>query len=160
MLELGKNSYISVEESTEIISNYFGDAYLNFWDSLTSNQKELELVKSTKKIDSLLFVGYKKYENQYLQFPRVHNIKEKIKQEDLLLEYDLNVKLAVIDNMVSFFNIEENKKNLLVKKGIKKFKLENFEETYSDNIEKIKNVCSDNTYIYLSEWINGTFEVL
>ncbi len=69
MIEVNKNSYISLEEANEYFAGRLGADY---WDTLDDTQKEKALITATKRIDTLSFIGSKQKPKQPLQFPRFY----------------------------------------------------------------------------------------
>lgn len=62
------NSYVTLTQANEIISNKYG--HLNLWDDLTEEGKNRVLIQATRDIDNNNFIKTKYYTNQNLQFPR------------------------------------------------------------------------------------------
>lgn len=74
MLTVGKDSYVTLEEANDIISENFisTDEVYVFWQGLSDSDKEALLRSSRRSIDSLKFTGRRKVPGQILEFPRVN----------------------------------------------------------------------------------------
>ena len=72
MLEVGKNTYVTIEEATEYIeNNYSAKNILRVhWSVCPDEYKEQYLRKSMIEIEALPFVGRKTIWSSELQFPR------------------------------------------------------------------------------------------
>lgn len=75
MLVINENSYVTVEEADNYITSHFlsDDEYRVKWISLSVEDKETCLIRSTQALDNLKYIGRKKGA-QKLQFPRIMNI--------------------------------------------------------------------------------------
>ena len=75
MLVVNENSYCTVAEADEYMTSHFlsDDEYLIKWLSLSEEDKEVCLIRSTQALDNLKYIGRKKG-IQKLQFPRVMNL--------------------------------------------------------------------------------------
>ena len=74
MLELGVNTYCSLEDADSLVKQLFpiGDN-LAYWNALNEEQKEQLLINSASEIEKLPIAGVKLFWNQPLQFPRRSN---------------------------------------------------------------------------------------
>lgn len=72
-LEVGIDSYVTLEEANEYISKHFAsdDKLLINWNERTDNDKEAKLRESCESINNLKFRGKRKGVGQELEFPRV-----------------------------------------------------------------------------------------
>lgn len=70
-MEVGKDSYLSVEHANEIVTNRFMDDEdeYSIWSSLSDNNKAILLVRATTEVDKYNFIGRRLYESK-LKFPR------------------------------------------------------------------------------------------
>lgn len=103
MIELYKNSYVTVEDA----DNYFSQKLdADFWEELDTVQKEKALITASRQIDLLPFLGVKFELNQPMSFPRI--IQGKI--------YDMldKVKEAVCEQAVYLLS-ENYKQNSNIK---------------------------------------------
>jgi hypothetical protein len=72
MLELYKDSYVTLEETNEYFENNFNetDTIRIHWEVLTDEEKENYIKKSAREIDGLNLKGYKNISGQKMAFPR------------------------------------------------------------------------------------------
>lgn len=72
MLEINKNTYVSLEEVNDyILSNYhYTDTIRIHWEVIDDAEKEIYIKKSAKEIDGLNLKGYKNVGGQLMAFPR------------------------------------------------------------------------------------------
>lgn len=74
MLEVGVNTYCTLEEANKLIkSNYPIGDFAAYWVGLTDEQKEQILINSAIEMETLPVAGAKVFYNQPLQFPRKSN---------------------------------------------------------------------------------------
>jgi hypothetical protein len=79
MIEVGKNSYVTIDEATTYLSSML-DA--NEWTSADNETKEKALISATRNIDREKLNGKKYSDDQVLQFPRLadgENIPQVVK---------------------------------------------------------------------------------
>jgi len=73
-IELYKNSFVTLEDAQV----YFEERYdSNEWFELDDKEKEQLLIQSSKKINSLDFVGEKLEKSQPMEFPRDYDLPGK-----------------------------------------------------------------------------------
>lgn len=74
-LNVGVDSFVSVEDADKYVSETYTNtnAYRVKWDSLSVDDKEILLRRSTRALNRLKYVGRTKQYNQKLAFPRVLN---------------------------------------------------------------------------------------
>lgn len=116
MLEVGKNTYVTIEEATEYIEeNYSPKNILRaHWDVCPDEYKEQYLRKSMIEIESLPFVGWKTIWTGPLQFPRtLMNAPLYVMHNPIYLMYNnnayevpLQVKQAEIENALGIIKKE------------------------------------------------------
>lgn len=72
-LEIGVDSYVSLEEANVLVSNYFvsTNSVRVKWESLSDSDKEALLRHSCRSINNLKFNGRRVKTGQRLEFPRV-----------------------------------------------------------------------------------------
>lgn len=75
MLNVGVDSYVTLEEANELISSYFTSSDKAFikWNELSDNDKEVLLRSSCRDINALKFEGRRASIGQKLEFPRVES---------------------------------------------------------------------------------------
>lgn len=72
MLEVGVNSYITIEGANDIVKKHL-DKYnglRSFWEILEDEEKEMYLIRAVEEMETVSFVGRKYRPTQALQFPR------------------------------------------------------------------------------------------
>lgn len=76
MLEVGLNSYCTVDEADEYIRSHFisTSEEVEIWDALSLDDKEVYLITSAESLNGLSFKGRKKIAGQALAFPRVSGL--------------------------------------------------------------------------------------
>lgn len=164
MIVVGENSYIDVNYMDEYISKYAGfqSPVIEAWDNLEDEQKEMLLIKSAIEIDSLDFIGCKKYKNQVLQLPRHTDITSVCK--DGVWEFNNYIKFAQAENVVSLIEAKYTGNGGRAKRileGVKSFSLDGFSETYGDVVDtRLSRVSSPESIKFLSSWLNGGFDIL
>ena len=74
-LEVGVNSYVTLEEADDIVDSMFmsTNELSVFWKTLSNNDKSAVLNKSRISIDNLKLDGRRASTSQRLEFPRVRN---------------------------------------------------------------------------------------
>ena len=77
-LEVGVNTYVTLEEANGILEAVFDNEE---WQSLTTEQKTVALINAATKLDNMYLKGAKLSENQEMQFPRdwETDVSEKVK---------------------------------------------------------------------------------
>ena len=74
MLNVGENTYVTLEEANKIVEESFPlGSKKDYWNGLTDEQKEYLLIESTEEMELLVVNGIKCNVNQKLQFPRRTN---------------------------------------------------------------------------------------
>lgn len=75
MLVVNENSYVSLADAEQYISEHFvsDDEYRVKWNTLTNDDKEVWLIRSTQALNNLKYLGRKKGV-QRLEFPRIMNL--------------------------------------------------------------------------------------
>ncbi len=129
-LTVGTNTYISLADAeTYITSNYLSTSKESvIWAALSTQDKEVYLIRSCKKIDSQRLVGMKIDSSQTLAFPRSIyslNARAYIDQSDVPVE----VKYAQVEEALSLV-LGTPKRLELQRQGVKSFRLGDLYEEY------------------------------
>ncbi len=97
MLEINKNTYVTVSEADEMIRQRLNryDGLRLFWEVLDDEEKESYLLRAAEQIDSLAYPGSKTSSAQAMTFPRFPE-----------QTVPLKVKLAQVYNALGFLNAE------------------------------------------------------
>jgi hypothetical protein len=130
MLEVNKNSYVTVEEA----DNYFNERlFVDEWDLATPGTKEKALIMATRQLDKLIFVSTKLDPKQELEFPRykVDTPKEAAFEQALYILVNGN-----------------SKRSKLQEQGVKSYSIGNLSETFVETSKSFKNspeskICSE-----------------
>lgn len=116
MLEVGKNSYVTVQEATEYITAHYSEknALRAHWAACSDEYKETYLLKSLQEIEALPFVGRKTVWTNTLQFPRsLLNAPLYVRRNPVYILYNRSdskipqeVKAAQIENALGIIRTE------------------------------------------------------
>lgn len=153
MLEVGIDSYITLEEAETYIKNYVTDEAIKAkWNALTGEQKEVYLRKAVLNIDKLHFGGIKVDSKQRLEFPRKYS--GHYSGGYLVEEVPWAIKSAEVEEALFLTNgVPQSIKNQ--KKGIKSFSIGDLSETYAmDTISG--NVVYANTMELIGKYLIGS----
>ena len=125
MIELYKNSYVTIDEADKYFSEKLN---ADFWAELDQTQKEKSLVTSSKQIDLQPFLGRKADPEQQMSFPRIIRGKK----------YDVlyRIKAAVCEQAYSYLTDDFEKSS-----NVKSVSLGSASITFSDNPDF--RICTD-----------------
>ncbi len=100
MLEIGKNTYVTIAEADEIANTKtIVDSTAVYWSGLSDYEKEAFLTESAMEIEQLPVAGIKLFYNQPLQFPRRANFYRE-------LSIPREVKEAQVVNAIELLKIK------------------------------------------------------
>lgn len=177
MLEVGVDSYITLEEADNLINNYFmsSDTAYQAWETLEDKDKEALLRNSCRDIDSLKFDGRRKVPGQILEFPRVNATIAGIGYRLFIGQFQDNglysqgiadgglsaVKQAQVINAVyaGLYNNLVTEQIGLNIQGLTSKKAGPIQETYnrsnnSDNSDALMGIYTKKVYSILRPWLN------
>ncbi len=119
MLEIYKNSYVTLDEAEEYFNGKLG---ADFWGELEEEDKEKALITASRHIDIQPFLGRKADPKQEMSFPRIIRGKK--------YEVLYRVKAAVCEQVYGLFtdNYEKNP-------NIKSISLGSASITFSDSAD-------------------------
>lgn len=116
MLEVGKNTYVTIAEADEYIELHYAEKNIlrATWTVLPDDYKERYLLKSMQELESLPFVGRKTIWSSDLQFPRtLLNAPIYTRRSPLFILYNFKdnevpaeVKAAEIENALGIIKKE------------------------------------------------------
>lgn len=117
-LIVGKNSFISLDESNDIMSSNFlssSDERV-WWDGLTDDDKAVVVLKAVNMLnnDKWFWLGQKIDTEQTLVFPR------KLKNGDII-DIDFDFKIGLIKLIINQNQSQFNKYDELISKGVASF---------------------------------------
>lgn len=140
MLEIYKNTYVTIEEADEYFNEKLG---ADFWADLDETSKEKALVTASRQIDIQPFLGRKADPEQEMSFPRIIRGKK----------YDVlnRIKAAVCEQTFELFsNNYENTSN------VKSISLGAASITFADNANF---ELSSETKLLLSGLLKTGFDI-
>jgi hypothetical protein len=126
ILEVGVNSYLTVEEADNLVSNNLDDDSEDSleWNKLSTDSKEKLLIKGTRLVDKLPYLGVKYNPSSKLNWPRMININKKECPDD--------VKLGLICQMIKSRRNSSKQELKLQELGVKDYKIKNASITFAD----------------------------
>lgn len=126
ILEVGVNSYLTVEEADILVSNNLDDDSEDSleWNKLSTDSKEKLLIKGTRLADKLPYLGVKYNPSSKLNWPRMINLNKKECPDD--------VKLGLICQMIKDRRNSSKQELKLQELGVKDYKIKNASITFAD----------------------------
>lgn len=147
-IEIGINSYMSLDEANEIIEEELlsNDSDLIVWKALSDTDKEKLVIIGTRLVDKLPFLGIKYNDNIVLQWPRVMNNKE--------IECPRDIKIGLLKQVLRDYVNKDKQETKLQELGIKSYSIKNASISFSDvNPNKLSNGVYKDIYLeYFSKW--------
>ena len=127
----GANSYVTVEEATDILIPNFRDSAV--WDQLDTDQREKLLVLATSYIDeNYFFHGSKADRNQSLRWPRKGmRDNENMCLADCIIPIELKKAVA----RLSVWTFANDPDEALNARGIKRFRSDDLEIEFQSGFE-------------------------
>jgi hypothetical protein len=133
-LEVGTNSYVSVEEADAFFADRFlAEPFVGVWGNATSEDKEKALITATQRVDANRFVGAKADPLQALEFPRRYDVREG-DEPGVLVETAVlpNVKRAVFEESLALLaGTDDSLRARLQREGVTSARIGGASETYS-----------------------------
>lgn len=180
MLDVGVDSYVSLEEANTIASctNLSSDKAYQNWLNLSDNDKEVLLRNSCRAIDNLKFNGRRKNLGQVLEFPRVESSYSGLGYRLYISQlYDNGlysggssdggvslVKQAQVINAVfaGYYNDLATDQIGVSIQGLTSKKAGPISETYNrnnsnngiSNADALKGIFTEKVYSLLTPWLN------
>ena len=141
-LEVGVNTYVTLEEAENIIKTIYDNAE---WQSLTDEQKKVSLVNATNKINLLAVKGEKLDSSQKLIFPR--NWETAVSDK---------VKIAQCYEALEIcrYNYKRERE---INSGIVSRSMENVSVTYAKQANNQKGLYSRDSFNFLREYLMLTY---
>ena len=148
MLEINKNTYVSIDEANSYISSHYlsSDELRLKWEETSEEDKEILLINACENIETLKFIGRKYNKNQELSFPR--NFDSAV---------PFMVKKAQVEETISFFK----KTDALdaYKEGLKAESIDDVSKTYNTELLNSRKLRSTKAQELLRGWLYGSFKV-
>lgn len=125
MIEVGVNSYVTLEEAEEMILKYKTsiDYDRDLWNALDDVDKEKFLLQSNEEIENVAVVGYKYFYDQILNFPRVkyyHQVQARygtIPYPPINIDYNkvpFEIKRAQVENALGIIEKQMDRENVKI----------------------------------------------
>ena len=140
-LEVGVNTYVTLEEAENIIKTIYDNAE---WQSLTDEQKKVCLVNATNKINLLAVKGEKLDSSQKLIFPR--NWEAAVSDK---------VKIAQCYEALEICRYNYKREREM--RGIVSRSMENVSVTYAKQANNQKGLYSRDSFNFLREYLMLTY---
>lgn len=147
---VGKNTYMSVEEADSIIDEiYFEDEEeYKIWSTLDETGKQRLILKGTKLIDRLPFLG--------LQYPGYQSMKWPRLIQYQYIDCPHDVKIAILKQVLKEKIHHSTQEHSLQELGVKSYSIKGASISFTDsstNGNKLSNgVYSDIFNEYLVRW--------
>ena len=118
MLEIGKNTYCTLEDANRIVKETYPiGSNAAYWDGLDDEQKENLLIESAEEMELLPVAGVKLFYNQPLQFPRRATF---YRQNDIPREVKDAQVINALDMLLINLGIKQQDGNVLTSKQAEK----------------------------------------
>lgn len=149
MLELNKNTYVTLAEADEYISSHYLSSSVERenWDNLSEEDKEVLLINAADSFQNLKLRSKKKYSNQYLVFPRSN-----FTENDLI-----NLKNAQVEEALSY--TMNNSIYDAYSQGLKSESIDSISKTYNTELLSKKQIKSEKAQKLFGRWLNGYFKI-
>lgn len=143
-LAVGKNSYMTLEEADTLLNEelFSDDEELEAWNNLAEEDKTKLIIKGTREVDHLPFLGIKYNIDsvQPLQWPRVLN--------NQTVECPREVKLGLLKQTLRSKINKGKKESKLLEMGVKEYKIKDASISFSDkNYTKLSNGIYSDIYL-------------
>lgn len=145
MIEVGENSYITLEEANDYIA---GAVDGESWELLKPTQQRRCLLTAASNIDQLLFVGRKKEPYQSMQFPR-----------NPFAGVPTSIKIAQALEALALSDPQAAKRRKLQEQGVSSINLGKASESYTDRPDN-GGLVSAQAYAQLRPWIAGSVGIV
>lgn len=149
-LVVGVNSYFDISEADEIVHNYFKDIDIEVWNKLSEQNKTALILKSTKKINKVVFNGRKLHIEMPLKFPR-DNYGE-------IIECPEDIKIAILEQGCRDDDTFKSQLEKLIEMGVSSYKVEGssivIDKDKTDIHKNDLGIYSDIWNAYISDYTN------
>lgn len=147
---VGKNTYMTVEEADEIVSDIYDEESEEYtlWNNSETDKKKRLILAGTRKLSSIVWLGIKYPGFQSMQWPRL------IQYRYVDCPYD--VKCAIIKQAIADTIYYSKNEASLVKSGVKSYQIKGASISFSDKANKsdrLDNGIWEEIYTeYLINW--------
>lgn len=154
MLEVGVNSYVTIEEADLYVSTFYrvGDQSRDEWFSLDEEDKTALLLQATLAIEHLPIPGRKSKSSQTLMFPRYPEV-----DVATYVKYAQAEEALIRNDATVVGEYEDTARRM--RRGVRSYRLGNFSEAYRVHKPIEGTVLSEKTYMLLSPYIGGGFDI-
>ena len=166
MLEINKNTYVSLEEVDNFITeNYHHtDTVRVHWEVIDNEEKEMYIKKSAKEIDGLNLKGYKNLGGQVMAFPRFlpaysllngNTVPEEVKEAQKVNVYGLikneytmleNRQFKVLQSLGATKNFKFNKRQSAEINTV---------DVPNEPAKRVQALASEDALNLIQKWIRG-----
>lgn len=149
-LTVGINSYMDIEEADTLLNDelFSDDEELITWKSLSSEDKTKLIIKGTREVEQLPFLGYKINTNsrETLQWPRLLGCE--------VVECPRDIKLGILRQALRAKINRGSQYNKLMEMGVSNYKIKDASVSFSDtNNKKLSNgIYTDIYYENFKKW--------
>jgi hypothetical protein len=158
VLTVGTDTYISLDDANTLMYRRLNTSS---WQSASQKDRACALLEACERIDNLIYLGSKFSETQTLQFPRYYKIDRNGIYNSFRTSTEIvpeEVKKAqCLEAMFLLTGIPNEIQ--AQRRGIRKIKVNNLEETYSDYYQNI-GLYSEDAYSLIEPWIQKTFHII
>jgi hypothetical protein len=139
---------MELEEANKLVADELlsSDSDLVLWNSLSDEDKTKLIVKGTRLVDKLPFLGIKYKDEIELQWPRVLNNKE--------VECPTEIKIGLIRQVLRDLGNKDKQETKLQELGVKEYSIKNASIKFGDinNTKLCNNMYTDIYSEYFSRW--------
>lgn len=123
---LNENSYMTLEEAKAIASAELDQKGLILWNSLSDAEQTTLILRTTRKIENLKYIGCKvgRFNTQPLSFPRYIQLH--------LTECPYDIKLGIIKQGVKEVINSNSEEQTLQERGVKSYTINGASITFGD----------------------------
>jgi hypothetical protein len=148
-LTIGVNSYMDLTEAEELVKNELlatEEEYIT-WNSLSDDDKTKLIVRGTRLVDQLPFLGYKLDNSQTLHWPRLLTA--------IKFECPTDIKVGLIRQVIRDYSNRNKQENKLQELGVKTYSINKASISFGDkNTSKLENgVYNDIFQEYFRRWV-------
>lgn len=160
MLVLGKDTYITIEQANQYISNYYlsSDPLRIQWEAIEDADKEVLLRKAFVQINSLPYTGRPENNKQSLPFPRACNFTAQDMQN--VQNAQAEQAIAISDSVTAQETVDRIK---LRRAGVVQYTIGDLSEKFQTGLPSESNATffglSEKAYKYLAKWLTGGYRV-
>ncbi len=158
MLEVGKNSYVNVEDADAYVTGHYrsNSKDRQRWEGLETEDKEILLVGACAEIELLTFCGRKAGTNQVLAFPRLPMQYGQPQQAPAVVTAaQIELALWLSDDVRQ---AEAGQRQSLQMQGVQSFSLGDLSESYTPSaVGKLGTLLCPKAARLLSPYMTGGY---